>query len=290
MFLIFFLILIIFIIIFCLCKKKTFFNNLNYKYNLVILAMFKNEKHAIKEWLEHYIKEGVEHFYLIDDMSTDNWENEIQNFSITLYKNKNDKNQLENYNYFLNEIKKTSKWVLVVDLDEFMYSRNNFKTISQYLNTVDEKIGQINVKWKMFGSNNHINQPKSIISGFTKRNYILNDLHCKAIVRTKYLINFDIHYHKHSGKDIYLPDLGQCNFKKERPKNREKYCKTIKHFNFENEPLHLNHYPIQSLNFFKTIKMTRGDSLKGKNPRDLTYFKNYDNNYIYDDELKNKKY
>ena len=38
----------------------------------MILAIFKNEKGAMKEWLEHHIGRGVQHFYLIDDGSTDN--------------------------------------------------------------------------------------------------------------------------------------------------------------------------------------------------------------------------
>ena len=36
-------------------------------YNLSILAMFKNESWIIKEWIEHYLLEGVDHFYLIDN-------------------------------------------------------------------------------------------------------------------------------------------------------------------------------------------------------------------------------
>lgn len=41
------------------------------KYYLSILAMFKNEADIIEEWLDHHIYHGVEHFYLIDDYSTD---------------------------------------------------------------------------------------------------------------------------------------------------------------------------------------------------------------------------
>jgi hypothetical protein len=36
-------------------------------HNLSILSMFKNESMIIKDWFEHYLKEGVEHFYLIDN-------------------------------------------------------------------------------------------------------------------------------------------------------------------------------------------------------------------------------
>jgi hypothetical protein len=34
------------------------------KYNLSIMAIFKNEQDYMEEWLNHHIKEGIEHFYL----------------------------------------------------------------------------------------------------------------------------------------------------------------------------------------------------------------------------------
>ena len=55
----------------------------------------------------------------------------------------------------------------------------------------------------------------------------------------------------------------------------------------ENEQIHLNHYPIQSLNFFQTVKMTRGaaDVYWCENIRDMDYFNRYDQNKNYDDLL-----
>ena len=41
-------------------------------YKLSVGTIFKNEEHIIKEWIEHYLYHGVEHFYLIDDNSDDN--------------------------------------------------------------------------------------------------------------------------------------------------------------------------------------------------------------------------
>ena len=49
-------------------------------YKLSVGALFKNESHSIKEWIKHYLYHGVEHFYLIDDGSTDNYLEEIQEF------------------------------------------------------------------------------------------------------------------------------------------------------------------------------------------------------------------
>ena len=41
------------------------------RFFLTACAQFKDEDTILQEWLLHYIKEGVQHFYLIDDGSTD---------------------------------------------------------------------------------------------------------------------------------------------------------------------------------------------------------------------------
>jgi hypothetical protein len=57
--------------------------------------------------------------------------------------------------------------------------------------------------------------------------------------------------------------------------------------NIENELIHLNHYPIQSLEYFKKIKMTRGDAgyHGSENVRNMEYFQNYDKDQTFKDEL-----
>ena len=57
-------------------------------HNLSILSMFKNESMIIKDWIEHYLKEGVQHFYLIDNGSTDDYLEKIKIYEkyITLVK------------------------------------------------------------------------------------------------------------------------------------------------------------------------------------------------------------
>ena len=42
-------------------------------YDLVICSMFKNESMILQEWIEHYVEMGVQHFYLIDNGSTDSY-------------------------------------------------------------------------------------------------------------------------------------------------------------------------------------------------------------------------
>ena len=46
--------------------------NIKQEYYLSIVAIFKNESWILKEWIEHYLNQGVDHFFLIDNGSTDN--------------------------------------------------------------------------------------------------------------------------------------------------------------------------------------------------------------------------
>ena len=48
----------------------------NLKYKLSACLLIKNETENLNDWIEHYINEGVEHFFITSNNSTD----EIDNF------------------------------------------------------------------------------------------------------------------------------------------------------------------------------------------------------------------
>ena len=77
--------------------------------------------------------------------------------------------QIEHYNNYFLEKSKEYNWIIVCVLNEFIYARKEFNTIKEYLSTIDNNISHIVMPWKMFGSNNHIKQPKSVIKSFIKR-------------------------------------------------------------------------------------------------------------------------
>ena len=97
---------------------------------LSVLAIFHNESHIMKEWMEHYLAEGVDYFYLINNFSTDDFLPILQQHSthVTLINSctPNDQfmsAQLVSYDYMLREhIKDNTEWLIIVDLDEFMYA------------------------------------------------------------------------------------------------------------------------------------------------------------------------
>ena len=40
---------------------------------MCLVAIFKNESHILKEWIEHYLNQGVDKIFLADNGSTDDY-------------------------------------------------------------------------------------------------------------------------------------------------------------------------------------------------------------------------
>ena len=255
-------------------------------HKLVVLAMFKNESMIIKDWIEHYLREGVEHFYLIDNGSTDDYWEKIKIYeNITLIKDPTrlpSRTQSILYNkIFLDKIKKEAEWLIVCDIDEYIYARNGYTKIYDVLITLSETIDKIWIPWKIFGSNGHVKHPDNVINSHTKKtNKIRLEMgYGKSIVRVKNLITIDIHT-SNTKNNIFYTDNG-------------KKWSDVKG-DFLNElKLHLNHYMMMSKEYYLKVKCTRGGGQSGmvsKYTED--FFNKYDKSYnvVEDNELINKTY
>ena len=273
-------------------RKKSYLHDSSSSINnnkLCIVSIFKNEAHIFEEWISHYIKEGVDIFYLIDNGSTDNYmsilDKYIKKGIVVLNKDDSKYKQVELYNKYYLESAKKCDWVIVVDLDEFMYSRNGFNTIKDYLKSLNNNVNQICIPWKMFGSNGHITQPDNVINNFLLRSSNKEEtILCKSIIRGSVLKKIDIHSsNSNNMSETYSSSGVLCNG------DPNKQC--ISEEILSNSMIHLNHYAIQSLEWFKNIKMTRGaaDQSVNENIRNLAYFEGYDHKDKLDDELKQKR-
>ncbi len=245
-------------------------------YYFSIAACFKNEHHCIEEWIEHYKFHGVDHLYLINDFSTPEYLPIIQKYIddgyVTLFHNdivtKQVGRQNMIYDKYLTNILHETTWLGIIDLDEFLYSPSeiNLKNILKKY----EEYSAIEVQWIFFGSNGHITQPKSLVEGFTMRAKLNQEnaefQSFKTIIKTNSFINFNIHKSSTNGNRIVLTQ--------------------------ESNDLLINHYNIQSWEFYSKIKATRGDCdnwfehINRKRNREL--FDKYDLNQELDDRLKNQ--
>jgi hypothetical protein len=261
-------------------------------YKISVLAMFKNESMIIKDWVEHYLREGIEHFYLIDNGSTDDYYEKIKIYDkyITLTKDptrlpKGTQTHLFNKIY-LETIKKETEWIIFCDIDEYIYARNGNNQIIDALNKLPENVEKIWLPWKCFGSNGNKSQPNIIIKSFTKRKdgYTKNDGFGKIICRTANLVRIMTcgHIVRLNENNIMYNANGQ---NLDDYNLNEENCKSLN--------LHLNHYMLMSEEYYLKVKSVRGGGESGLTTKyDINTFYNFDkqHNDLIDNELVNKKY
>ena len=215
------------------------------------------------EWLQHHRWQGVDHFYLLDNGSTDNYTSVIGKHReyVTVIRNGTKHAQHEHL-HTLWQLSAGARWLMEIDLDEFVYARprSGHHTIASYLHNLNSYFAStsyIQLYWHMFGSSGMYTQPKSVRQAFTRSAADVTTLG-KYIVRRSAL---------HTPPHLQLHDAtikwGQRAQLK--PKNAVL-------------DLALNHYAIMSRQRFAAVKMTRGDATAEtlNHVRNIGYFDAYD--------------
>ena len=213
-------------------------------HDFIVCSIFKNESHILDEWISHYLFHGVDHIYLVNDFSTDSYLEIIEKYAdrVTLFHNdivtKEVGRQTQIYRKYFTSLLSSAKWMSILDLDEFLYSPETIN-IKQVLSEYSE-YAQIIVDWVHFGSNEHVLQPNSAVEGFTMRALSRESVRnvryhgYKSIFKCEHLQNFDIHTSNVNGDVLRIIDTNAAK-------------------------LLINHYNVQSLEFFINVKGTRGD-------------------------------
>lgn len=139
--------------------------------SLTIIAIFRNESSALCEWVEHYQSLSADNFYLIDNNSDDGGRRLLERYRtssrINLFTCARDAYQVGAYMELLPRLRGNSEWIGVFDLDEFVYPPNGVD-LRQSLSAFDDAAAVL-VPWLSFGSNGHVEQPRSIVQSFTRR-------------------------------------------------------------------------------------------------------------------------
>lgn len=234
-------------------------------YEFVVAAIFKNEEHALIEWIEHYKFHGAQHIYLIDDNSNDNSVNLIQpyieNGFVTLFDAKWSMylgRQKDMYNTFILPLvnNKVSKWFFICDLDEFLWSPDSID-IKKLLVSCNH-LSQLQINHSQFGSSGYIEQPKCIVKYFIHKEK-------EETILLKYFVNSDF---KFSSLNVHHATYV----------NKEDSINT---FILISNYFKLNHYRVQSLHLWNNVKCTRGD-VDSYLVRDESHFHEMDKNEVED--------
>ena len=241
-------------------------------YYLSVLAQFKNETMNLKLWLDHHLWQGVEHFFLIDNGSTDNPMRILQEYIdkgiVSYFYRPKLASQVENYrNIFAKYIWTQSYWVAVIDLDEFLYGTDH-KLVSK-LKTL-QNYNLIYCNWFIYGTSGCIKHPTDLRLSNVHR-------HPEIDWNTKYIV-----------KSLTILDPSQLwlhwIF---YPKTNTKVEKGSK-VRVANQLIRLNHYICQSEEFFKKVKSVRGDAAEIKHKWTREFFNAHNDPATFIDEtLKN---
>ena len=136
-----------------------------------VCAIFKDEERNLKEWIEYHLIVGVEHFYLYNNNSTDNYlailSPYLKNGLVTLIDWKENYSQTKAYENCYAKYGNETTWLGFIDLDEFIcpkYEEDVKKILQRY-----EGYPALFLYWKMFGTAGIMkrNDSKLLIEQFT---------------------------------------------------------------------------------------------------------------------------
>lgn len=145
-----------------------------HEYEIGICAIFRNEGRFLKEWIEYHRLIGVEHFYLYNHMSQDNYkeilapyvkEGIVEVFDCNIeVKTRPEwlRLQISAYHKGIKRALGKCKWLAIVDLDELIFPKLE-ETLPELLKDYDA-YDALCVNWQLFGTS-HIQRldPKKLM-------------------------------------------------------------------------------------------------------------------------------
>ena len=255
------------------------------KYKVSICAIFKNEAMYLREWIEYHKIVGVDHFYLYNNNSEDDYQSVlstyIANGTVTLIQWPQNQAQMQCYHDGIEHFKDETEWLTFIDIDEFIVP-NTTDTIYEFLKPFQKKRPVVIAYWKMFGTNGMLNRD---VRGLVSKDLTV----CwnkyvdigKVFFNTAY--SFDktdkhnnVLHHYCWGKKggVKLPPVNIFNKICVFGNNPVSYDADATFF-----PLQINHYFTKSYEEY-LYKKSKGDVYFKINPHDEAYF--------YRHEMKNQ--
>lgn len=231
----------------------------SYKHELSICTIFQNEADYLREWIEFHKLVGVQHFYLYNNLSNDNYKEVLQPYidagEVDLIDWDKASTNLSNWNTiqcnaYSHAIKSTAdqtKWLAILDTDEFLFPVE-VDQLTEFLKDY-ENYGGLCVNWQLYGT--------SKVSEILYGDLLIEKLTFKA--PTKYVLNEII-------KSIVRPDRVQ---KVENNPHYFIYKKGYYAVNSLKKPVHtlkntininkvrINHYWVRDEKYLHDIKIPR---------------------------------
>ena len=148
-----------------------------FPYNLAVVAIFKNEASYLREWLDYHLLAGVEHFYLYNNDSADDYAEVLTPYVeanlVTLIDWSGKVMQMPAYNDALERFRFFCRYMAFIDLDEFIFPKTG-QSIVEIVDKIlsrDESAAALGINWQIFGSNGHdtADYSRGVLERFTRR-------------------------------------------------------------------------------------------------------------------------
>ncbi|MGV0167933.1 glycosyltransferase family 2 protein [Furfurilactobacillus sp. WILCCON 0119] len=252
-----------------------------YQDELGMIAIVKDEATYIEEWIEYHRLIGVSKFYIFDNGSTDGLEQALTQYiksGLVIYRNYPGENMQERaYKIGIDEMCGRVRWVLTLDIDEFLQPVANIQ-LNEWLAQLPNSVSQVEFGWMIFGSNGIKTRP----SGLVIENYTAHAsdefiADYKPVVRPERVL--DMHFpHEYDVVGKTINDCGHRLWAYPPVKVRGSRPASRKIFR-------VNHYYSKSEAEFWQ-KSQRGDaSVSNREPRNQQDFDEHDQNVVRDQSM-----
>ncbi len=142
------------------------------KYNISICGIFKNEASFLREWITYHEIIGVEHFWLYNNNSSDNYQEILQPFIdrglVTLIDWPYDQGQISAYHDFYEHYRHQTQWYTFLDIDEFFVPKYEMSLLDWLKHSGLDRFPALLIYWRMFGTSGkmHHNYEKLVIEQY----------------------------------------------------------------------------------------------------------------------------
>jgi hypothetical protein len=258
-------------------------------HDLSLVAIFRNENSWLDEWIQYHHALGVEHFYLFNDDEDSRVSDRIlqpyveqglvENLSLKQLKEISSVArqwlQLKTYEFVFQYAAGKTKWLAIIDLDEFMLPKQ-YDDLRELLVNY-ERYPALAMHWQIFGTSGSIKRPPTQINHLLYRaeeNWWSNR-YFKSIVQPERVLwekLYDVHHFPcRDGETVngnHEPVSGlQCDV--------------------TTNVIQLNHYCLRSWQDFWEVKFHRS-RFNYAGMFDPNYFERHDRNEVFDDEISRR--
>lgn len=161
-----------------------------------ICLLTKCENVYLKEWVNHHLSIGIDHFYIYDNNNDFSAKDEIlshfeaKHFTFVHWLTYCNHMQIEAYNDCLDRFGGDNEWIAFIDTDEFIKCNDIHEAMSPY-----EHFDYVRIPWVMYNANGRLHySDEPVTERFTCiSDVVLDDCAYKSIVNTNKIRRMSVH-------------------------------------------------------------------------------------------------